>query len=254
MDIRINKLPKAGLLLFSSKYSKKDSKIKYIFRIATQIFTFSNYDHCGTLIQCPVALNGCNITDFNDLPIVNNGIREVWKGGQYYVFEALHGKGNIVNTIEDFLDGIQNPIIKRTVQLDLQQYIKINDDGTFDTHNINKDFTKMFLNLASQLGKPYTTAWAGYSAFDKTRCIKFLRKKFNIKPSLSKANFCSVYAELGIQYQFDDIINKEEALTMTPEEVRIKNIMVRKFPMAKPFIEIRDGKCVIANSDYFTIQ
>ena len=253
--MQTHSLPKAGLLLFSSTYSKGGSRFKYVFRVLTQVFTFSNYDHCATLIQCPMELNGKMITDYKGKVVFNKyGISKPWKGGQYYAFEALNGKGNIVRTLEGFLESLQNPVEKRSVKLDLQEYKKRLDDGSLEMYNPEQNFEKMFLSLASQIGKPYTTFWAGYSAFDKTKLVKWFKKKLKIKPALSEANFCSAYAEIALQDEYEEEKNKAEAVGMTPEELRIKNIDVRKFGMAKPFIELRNGVVKIQNSDYFLIQ
>lgn len=249
--MKTHKLPKAGLLLFSSTYSKGGSRFKYVFRVLTQVFTFSNYDHCATLIQCPIEFNEKIIIDYKGKIVFKNGISQLWKGGQYYVFEALNGKGNIVRTLEDFLESLQNPIDKRSVKLDLQEYKKRLDNGSLEMYNPEQNFEKMFLSLASQIGKPYTIFWAGYSAFDKTKLVKWFKKKFKIKPALSSANFCSALSELALQDEYNEERNKEEAIGMTPEELRIKNIDVRKFGMATPFIELRNGVVKIQNSDYF---
>lgn len=247
-------LPKAGLLLFSSTYSKGSSRFKYVFRVLTQVFTFSNYEHCATLIQCPIKFNEKIIIDYKGKIVFKNGTSQLWKGGQYYVFEALNSKGNIVRTLEDFLENLQNPIDKRSVKLDLQEYKKRLDNGSIEIYNPEQNFEKMFLSLASQIDKPYTIFWASYSAFDRIKLVKWFKKKFKIKPALSKANFCSAYAEIALQDEFEEERNKEEAIGMTPEELRIKNIEVRKFGMAKPFIELRGGIVKIQNSDYFLIQ
>lgn len=252
--MQTHNLPKAGLLLFSSTYSKGGSRLKYIFRTLTQVFTFSKYDHCATLIQCPMEFDGKMVVDYKGKVVFKNGISQLWKGGQYYVFEALNGKGNIVRTLEGFLETLESPVEKRSVQLDLQEYRKLNDDGSLEMYDPEQNFEKMFLSLASQIGKPYTTFWAGYSAFDKTKLIKWFKKKLKIKPALSDANFCSAYAEIALQDEYDFVRNKAEAVGMTPEELRIKNIDVRKFDMAKPFIELRNGVVKIQNSDYFLIQ
>jgi len=186
--------------------------------------------------------------------VCKNGISQLWKGGQYYVFESLNGKGNIVRTLEDFLENLQNPIDKRSVKLDLQEYKKRLDNGSIEIYNPEEDFEKMFLSLSSQIGKPYTIFWAGYSAFDKIKLVKWFKKKFKIKPALYSANFCSALSELALQDEYNEVRNKEEAIGMTPEELRIKNIEVRKFGIVKPFIELRGGIVKIQNSDYFLIQ
>ena len=64
-ELQTHNLPKIGGLFFSSTYNKG---FKDYVRILTQLFTFSKYDHCATLIQCPMELNGKMLND----PIVDS--------------------------------------------------------------------------------------------------------------------------------------------------------------------------------------
>jgi hypothetical protein len=225
-------------------------------RIVTQLFTLSKKEHCAGLIQCPMELDGRIVKDYQGKVIKKNGIPMQWKGGEYYVFESLLSTGCIVRTLNEVLEVLQNPIEKRSLTMYLQDYKEMNDDGTFKVYTPNhKNLLKAFLDYASQLNKPYTPIWAGFTPFDKIPFIKWLNAKsgIRIKPPIKKAHFCSVYIEVNIQVYRGEEINKEEACLMSPEEVRLKNIKIRKFPLEKCILEIQKGVAIASDNKYITI-
>jgi len=253
-ELQTHNLPEIGGLFFSSTYNKG---FKDYVRILTQLFTFSKYDHCATLIQCPMELNGKMVKDYQGKVVQKNNIPMQWKGGEYYVFEALVGLGNIVRTFDEFLENLQSPIHKRSLTLHLQEYKELNDDGTFNIYIPNgENLKKAFLDISSQLGKPYTSIWAGFSAFDKISFIQWLNKKcgIRIKPPIKKANFCSVSMRINIQVYMNEVITKNEAMLMSPEEVRIENIQIRKFSLEKSILEIKNGIPIASDIKYITIK
>ena len=241
-ELQTHNLPKIGGLFFSSTYNKG---FKDCVRILTQLFTFSKYDHCARLIKCPMELNGEIVKDYQGKVVQKNNIPMQWKGGEYYVFEALVGLGNIVRTFDEFLESLQSPIHKRSLKLCLQEHKEFN----------NEVWVKTFLDNASQIHKPYTASWAGFTPFDKIPFIKWLNKKcrIKIKPPIDKANFCSTYIEINTQVSCSENINKAEAVLMSPEEVRLKNIKIRKFPLEQCILELEDGIPIASEPEYITI-
>ena len=59
---------------------------------------------------------------------------------------------------------------------------------------------------------------------------------------------------INIQVYMNEVITKNEAMLMSPEEVRIENIQIRKFPLEKCILEIKKGIPIASDVKYITIK
>jgi len=186
--MQIHNMPKASLLYWSSVYCKGGSKLLFYARLITQIFTKSNYEHVAVCRQCPQKFHGKTVID-------NKGIIKL-KAGEYYMFEA-HKKYGI--TIETFTKRFEGKFCFSNYwsgKVFIQPLLKRLENDNINYYKDNGNYDDAFEDCLNMLSEKYPIVWAIFSAFDENKFVRWILKKFNIKPQLNKENFCSSFALL----------------------------------------------------------
>lgn len=243
--MQTHNLPKAFDMYFSTVYSKGNKKSIFYARLITQIFTKSNYEHVAVCLQCPQEFDGTPVKDSQGVTFL--------KAGKYYVFEANKNDGIIIQSLEGRIEGMYSPSKKWSGKVFIQPREKRPKEGEMYCYEDFGNLKASFKDAIKMLGYKYTTVWAVLSAFDKIKFVRFILKLFRIKPKLNKQAFCSSFAEINNQVFNSEKINKKEAITLSPEQLRLKNYQERGYVDERKFLEIKDGRLLSVNPKYLTV-
>lgn len=217
------KFPKYAVLYWSSVYSKSNSKMLYLFRLITQIFTKSNLEHCAICQVIPKDIKTQMVRD-------NHAYTEI-KQDNFYVFESNKHYGNIVEKLEKRLNGLLNKKTKwsGTVFIQPIENIKLLAAAKDNLDNLKK---------------PYTIGSAIFCAADETKIGKWFYKKFNIKTKVSRYNHCSASNFINIQKAMEQKIDRELAIKTSPEE--LCNYLIKNYnaDAPKPLLKVENGCCL----------
>jgi len=225
-------LPPQFNLYWSSVWAGETKKSTLFFRLITQLFTKSRYEHVAGCVQCPTKYDGLTLKDNKGLTIL--------QAGEYYVFEANKQYGFIVT-----------PLIERLSPDSAHLYYW---SGSVDIQTLKRPISAKFIirsfnDYISMLGRPYAVFWAVFSAFDNISIVKSIYKILNLKPRLDQVGFCSAYNFINWCVFFGRSVDKEAAVKMTPEEVSNWLIKEEHGNIPQAFLKAVDGK-IIVNEHY----
>lgn len=214
-------------LYFETQWQSKNNLKTFFFRLVTQIFTKSKYEHIANAIKCPKECDG----------LVYGGIKV--EAGKYYVFEATKAHGFIIT---EFYARLQNPSLDDKqwsgcidIQLPFMQY--------------NSTLYNTWQDAVCMLGTPYSLTSAIVSSLDQFHFFQKFKKIFAFNKKLTNGIFCSMFALINLGKYFDIKITKEQARLYTPEEV-LHYLLLNKLA-SLPFTAIKyvDGKIMAQNID-----
>ena len=215
--------PKYAVLYWSSVHSKSNSRMLYLFRLITQIFTKSNLEHSAVCQVIPQDIKTQTVRD-------NHAYTEI-KQNNFYVFESNKHYGNIVQKLEKRLDGLLHKKTKwsGTVFIQPVENIKL--------PIATKD------NL-DNLKNPYTIGSAIFCAINNTTLGKWLYKILNMKKKVSVYNHCSASNFINIQKAMEQKIDRELAIQTSPEE--LCNYLIKNYnaDAPKPLLKVENGFCL----------
>ena len=227
------KFPKYAVLYWSSVYSKSNSKILYLFRLITQIFTKSNLEHCAVCQVIPQDIKTQMVRD-------SHAYTEI-KQNNFYVFESNKNYGNIVQSIDKRLNYLLDKKIKWSGTVFMQPVKDIN----------------LFLSAKdniNNLKNPYTINSAIFCAVDETKIGKWFYKILNMKKKVSTYNHCSASNFINIQKGLQQKVNRELAIQTSPEE--LCNYLIKNYnaDAPKPLLKIENGSCLWYDKQLLTNQ
>lgn len=203
-NLDIKKLPDIFSLYFETAWQGGKSLRAFIFRILTQLFSKSRYEHIANVIKCPDKFDGYEYSN------LNNKIKV--KSGEYYVFEATINYGF---TVTPLLERLQTPIHdcdNWTGSVDIQLPI------------INKGENNLEItweDAIETLRQPYSVTSAVFSALDHILLINKIRRFLKYRTIFTNGVFCSMFSIENWWKYFDIKIDKEISKDYTPEEVLI---------------------------------
>ena len=243
--MQTHNLPKAFDLYFSSVYSKDSKKSIFYARLITQIFTKSNYEHVAVCLQCP--------SKFNGVPVKDNQGATFLKAGRYYVFEANTKDGIIIQSLESRIEGMYSPTKKWSGKVFMQARKKRPQEGEMYCYEDFGNLEASFEDAIKMLGFTYPMKWVIFPVIDKNKFVRKILSLFRIKPKLDKQAFCSSFAEINNQVYCGEKIDKEEAIRLSPEELRLKNFKVRRFVDEEKLLEVEGGSLLLVKPEYLTV-
>jgi hypothetical protein len=173
-----------------------------LFRLITQIFTKSEYEHVANVIRCPQCYGNC---------IYKDGTKSVKvQAGSLYVFEATKSQGFIITPIDDRLLNPGNDKSLWTGTIFIQEPIDNQNDSNIQI---------AWEDATNLLGERYQVVPAVLSAFDQFRIIKAIRNFCVLQKRLTAGSFCSMFSLINWCKYLNISIDKEMASRFTPEEV-----------------------------------
>jgi len=239
IEVKKDAFPQYAMLYFASVYSKDSSKILYLFRLIAQIFTKSNYEHSAVCQVIPVGTKTQIITDNACLTQIKEGV--------YCVFESNKTHGNVVQNLNKRLNGLLNKNKQWTGTVFIQPITQRNAVKPPINLTVALD------DSISNLKKPYTIGTAIFCAFNETKIGKWFYKKLKMKSRVSSSNHCSCSNFINFQSATSQKVDREYAITLSPEE--LCNHLILHYDADAPIslIKIQNGNLLWYDKAMLTV-